>query len=221
MAPRTRSNPLALAVLSCLYEKPMHPYEVAQTLRSRAKHESIRLNYGSLYGVVEAMEKKGLVRSRETLRTGRRPERTVYEITPEGRRELVDWLSALIAIPEKEYPQFEAALSLLGVLPPNEAVALLNQRIEALQLRLTLLRTSLLGARDMGVARLFVVETEYEQALLEAELDWVRRLIKEIEDGEIEGIDEWRRWHESASKRGAGKERRTKAGDRTTRRGNG
>ena len=58
MPSRNRSNPLALAVLSCLYERPMHPYEVAQTLRTRATHESIRLNYGSLYSVVEAMEKK-------------------------------------------------------------------------------------------------------------------------------------------------------------------
>ena len=61
VAPRSRSNPLALAVLACLYERPMHPYEVAQTLRSRAKHESIRLNYGSLYSVVEALEAKGLI----------------------------------------------------------------------------------------------------------------------------------------------------------------
>src|SRR5580704_13498032 len=53
MPPRwSRSNPLALAVLVCLYEKPMHPYEVAQTLRQRAKQESVRLNYGSLYDAV-------------------------------------------------------------------------------------------------------------------------------------------------------------------------
>lgn len=45
MSPRgARSNPLALAVLTRLLEKAMHPYEVAQTLRARAKHESIRLN---------------------------------------------------------------------------------------------------------------------------------------------------------------------------------
>ena len=41
----------------------MHPYEVAQTLRSRAKHESIRLNYGSLYSVVELLERRGFVRA--------------------------------------------------------------------------------------------------------------------------------------------------------------
>ncbi len=56
MAARGRSNPLALAVLACLFERPMHPYEVAQTLRHRAKHESVRLNYGSLYDVVDALE---------------------------------------------------------------------------------------------------------------------------------------------------------------------
>ena len=36
----------------------MHPYEISQTLRTRAKHKSIRLNYGSLYGVVESLERK-------------------------------------------------------------------------------------------------------------------------------------------------------------------
>ena len=60
MPARSRSNPLALAVLTCLFERPMHPYEMAQTMRSRAKHESVKLNYGSLYGVVEGLEKRGL-----------------------------------------------------------------------------------------------------------------------------------------------------------------
>ena len=54
-----RANPLALAVLASLYERPMHPYEMSQTLRSRAKHESIKLNYGSLYSVVEGLEARG------------------------------------------------------------------------------------------------------------------------------------------------------------------
>src|SRR6201987_3726942 len=101
-----RSNPLALAVLVCLCEKPMHPYEVAQTLRQRAKQESVRLNYGSLYAVVEALEKRGLIKATGTIREGKRPERTVYEITDDGSREMVDWLTELIGVPVKEYPQF-------------------------------------------------------------------------------------------------------------------
>ena len=81
MARRNRSNPLALAVLICLCERPMHPYEVATTLRQRQKHESVRLNYGSLYAVVASLEKRGLIAPRGRERSGRLPERTVYCLT--------------------------------------------------------------------------------------------------------------------------------------------
>src|SRR5207302_5939501 len=82
--PRRRSNPLALAVLASLTERPMHPYEMAATMRTRGQDQSIRLNYGSLYGVVENLLKRGLVEEQEVVREGRRPERTVYRITAEG-----------------------------------------------------------------------------------------------------------------------------------------
>src|SRR5437660_10354520 len=106
----------------------MHPYEVAQTLRSRAKHESVRLNYGSLYGVVASLEGRKLIRAISSEREGKRPERTTYEITDAGSRQLVDWLSDLVASPVKEYLQFEAALSFLPVLTPDDALAVLRTR---------------------------------------------------------------------------------------------
>ena len=36
-----RTNPLALAVLALLSERPMHPYEMAQTMRERHPEEVI------------------------------------------------------------------------------------------------------------------------------------------------------------------------------------
>src|SRR5262245_44557749 len=113
-------NPLALAVLALLFERPMHPYEMAATLKQRHKEESIKLRYGSLYTVIELLLARGLIRARETSREGRRPERTVYALT--------GWMRDLLRDPVKEYAQFEAGLCLLGVLPPNEAVGLLRDR---------------------------------------------------------------------------------------------
>ncbi len=113
MAKRKISNPLALAVLACLFEKPMHPYEMASTLRDRAKHESIKLNYGSLYSVVDSFRGVSWIEPQETEREGRRPERTVYALTDAGWTEYFDWLSELIAVPIKEYTQFEAGLSFM------------------------------------------------------------------------------------------------------------
>jgi len=192
MSGRGRSNPLALAVLTCLHEKPMHPYEVAQTLRVREKHESIKLNYGSLYSVIGSLEKRGLVTARETVREGRRPERTIYEITADGERELVDWLSILVAQPEKEYLRFEAALSLLHALPLDDAIALLRERVDRLEHEVLRQKATEQYAADLGVPRLFLVEGEYVHALLRTELDFVRALITDIETGSLEGIELWR-----------------------------
>lgn len=193
--PRSRSNPLALAVLSCLYERPMHPYEISQTLRARAKHESIRLNFGSLYGVVASLEKRGLIRAVETLRSGKRPPRTIYEVTEAGRTEMTEWLSELVAVPVKEYLQFEAGLSLLGALPPDDAVALLRQRCDTLEILIDQER-AVHDALVKRMPRLHVVEGEYQTALLEAELAFTRGLVDDIEAGTLSGLDEWHGWHE-------------------------
>ena len=111
MAKRRKvGNLLALAVLTSLVERPMHPYEMASEMRERGKDQSIKINWGSLYTVVQNLEKHGLIAAAGTSRQGRHPERTIYEITPEGRDELTDWLEELLAVPEREYTRFEAAL---------------------------------------------------------------------------------------------------------------
>ena len=191
----SRSNPLALAVLVSLYERPMHPYEVAQTLRQRAKQESVRLNYGSLYAVVEALEKKGFVKATGTTREGKRPERTVYEITDDGTREMEDWMTELIGVPAKEYPAFMAGLSFLASLAPDDALAALRGRADALTVKLAAMRGAMKAASDAGLPRIFELETEYEVSQLAAELKYVNGLVKDMESGTLEGLEIWRHFH--------------------------
>jgi DNA-binding PadR family transcriptional regulator len=195
MAARGRSNPLALAVLACLIERPMHPYEISSTLRSRGKHESIKLNYGSLYTVVEALAKRGLIAAQETERAGRRPERTVYRITETGRIEFADWLSDLLSTPVNDFTTFEAALSLLPGLPPQEVVGLLRDRAE--RLRFLIAEADAIDqVAAATIPRLFLVESDYRQALRRAELAYVEQLIKDIDTGAIGGVDLWQKWHD-------------------------
>ena len=127
------SNPLALAVLALLFERPMHPYEMGLILKQRHKEESIKFRYGSLYTVIDLLLRRRFILARMPEREGRRPERTVYEITPTGCDELRTWMADLISEPIKEYPQFEAALCLLPVLPPGEALALLRRRLKLVE----------------------------------------------------------------------------------------
>jgi DNA-binding PadR family transcriptional regulator len=191
MSKRKIQNPLALAVLACLTEHPMHPYEIATTLRARAKDQSIKLNYGALYTVVEALKLHGLISARESEREGRRPERTVYRLTKAGRIELIDWLSELISRPVKEYTQFEAGLSLIPVLPPEDAVVLLEQRCTHLEIEIEQQRSFLHLVVQHGISRLNLIESEYLLALHEAELAWTRHFAEEIRSRTLEGLTEW------------------------------
>ncbi len=194
MSRRKMSNPLALAVLATIRERPSHPYEIAQVLRSRGKEQSIKINYGSLYTVVQSLERHGFIEASGTERDGRRPERTVYSVTESGAVELREWLSELIGVPAKEYPRFEAALSLMGVLPPDEVRTLLEQRVDALDARIAGLRGAL-AEHGRLLPRVFLIESEYSAAMLEAEAEWTRQLLKDMADGSLTGIDGWRQYH--------------------------
>jgi DNA-binding PadR family transcriptional regulator len=196
MSARNRSNPLALAVLICLYERPMHPYEVATTLRQRHKEESVRLNYGSLYAVVASLEKRGLIAPQETVREGRLPERTVYRLTNSGKIETHDWLTDLVSTPVKDYPAFEAALSFLPALPPEDVVALLGERAQHLEVELAQAVASRELFEKARLPSLFWVEDEFRTVLREAELAFVRRLSSEIESGSLDGLEWWKTIHD-------------------------
>jgi DNA-binding PadR family transcriptional regulator len=174
----------------------MHPYEISTTLRTRGKEQSIKLNYGSLYAVVESLAKHGLVCPVETTREGRRPQRTVYEITEAGVAEHDDWLAELLSTPQREFTSLEAGLSLMAGLPPDEVARLLEERAERLRLELGGIEATHKAVAEMGLPRIFMVESEFREHMLAAELGYVSGLATEIRSGELAGTNAWRRIHE-------------------------
>jgi DNA-binding PadR family transcriptional regulator len=192
------SNLLALAVLATVAERPMHRYEMASLMRARGKDRDMNIKWGSLYTVVSNMEKHRLLEPVGVTRQGARPERTVYQITDEGRRELVEWARELIADPQTEHTSFTAGLSVLAALSPEEAADLLRQRLTRLAEQITAQHHE--RARYAGdIPRLFLVEDEYRTAMLQAEADFVRSLVDELSDGTFPDLAMWRKWHETRS----------------------
>jgi len=192
---RKVSNLLALAVLSYLTQGPMHPYELGRTLRDHGDERSIKFNHGSLYMVVQQLERAGLVAAQETSREGQRPERTVYVITDAGRAELHDWLRELVGEPQHEYPHFVAALSLISALPPSEVLNLLRQRLTRLAAQRAEIQAIIAGTLAQGVPPLFLIEEEYRLALLDAESAFVERFIGQITDPETGWGPPWAGFH--------------------------
>lgn len=195
---RKVANLMALAVLATVVERPMHRYEMASVMRARGKDRDMDVKWGSLYTVVQNLEKNGFVEPVEVTRQGARPERTVYRITEAGRRELVEWTRELISEPETEHTRFIAGLSVMIVLAPDDAIALLRKRIVRLSEQIDAQRAMV---ADVGaeVPRLFLVEDEYRIAMAVAEVEWTRSLVDGLSSGSFPMLDVWQRFHESGS----------------------
>jgi DNA-binding PadR family transcriptional regulator len=196
MAPRKRSNLLALAVLSLLTERPMHPYELAAVMRQRGLSSTVKLNFGALYSVIETLHQLALIMPVETRRQGRHPERTIYTTTEAGRAEFFDWLRVLLRTPVTEYTQFVAGLALIAHLSPMETLVLLEDRMHSLSEAIHEQRSDMDACIQRGVDQLFLIEDEYRLTQLESESVWIQKLIREIRDGTLtessEGTLRWK-----------------------------
>src|SRR5207302_4338871 len=156
------ANPLALAVMGLLLERPSHAHAIAATLRERGLDRAFKVTTGSLYDVVQVLQRAGWIVARETVRVGGRPERTVYAHTPAGRQGFVAWLDELIRVPAHEYPRFVSAISYLGALGRRRVRDALVERAGRLSAEAERLREAWTTVVDSGQApRLFMIEVEY------------------------------------------------------------
>ncbi len=199
-------SPLALSVLELLNERPMHPYELAATMRARHHDEFIRLNFGSLYHTVDALERNGWVVPVEREKEGRRPERTIYRLTEPGHDVLVTVVRDILGRPRREYPYFAAGLMFMHHLTAADAAEHLRRRAVMLSAAVAKLSHILQELLTHNHQRLQLIELEHKIALIEAERNWVIQLVEEIENGTLEwtagieaGKERLRREHGSSA----------------------
>lgn len=182
---RQSHNVIALTVLALLAEQPCHPYEMQRLMRERHKDFAIGKTR-SFYDAVNRLVRSRLVEPAETSRDGHYPERTVYKITEAGRAELASWLDELLSTPVTEYPLFNVAVSLIGALPPAAALQALQHRIVALQSSVaTLAAVQSQLQVELHLPRLVLLEVEHIRTLLQAELEWVRSVVEDIQTGRL------------------------------------
>ena len=183
--PRSRLDLVALGALAVLAEGPSHPYEIQRLFRERHKDFAIGPPR-ALYHAIARLEQRGLVTAVETSREGRRPERTVYGITDDGRDEIAAWVCELIESPVAGHPVFTAAMSLVGVLPMSRVSQALGARVVRLE---GIIAGGHAAERmlidEVGLPRVFLLEAELGLRLHEAELAWCREVMDDISAGRL------------------------------------
>jgi DNA-binding PadR family transcriptional regulator len=177
-------------LLSLLAEAPMHPYRMHEVIKERGKDRVANVaQRNSVYQTIDRLQRAGLITVLETTRDERRPERTVYAITPDGWYTLRDWTADMLASPSRDYPEFPAALASLMVLSPEDVTAHLEQRAAELRASLDEDRKAMTDVPDLP--RLFLLDEEYSIAVREAELRWVDGVLDALRSGELTWSEEW------------------------------
>ncbi len=188
-----RSKPqdlIGLATLALVSEQPHHPYEIQRLLKERHKAYAVGKTR-ALYRAIEELDAAGLIEQLETSRDGKRPERTVYGITPEGREHLENWLADLLETPVHQDLAFNVAMGLIPYLSQDRAQAALTARTVSLSAALVSLDEShRLLQEQLHLPRLVLLELEHSRALATAELEWVRSLLDDMESGRLVWNDE-------------------------------
>jgi len=177
--------PLGIATLALLNERPMHPYEMFQTLLSRHEDRVVKVRPGSLYHTVARLADDGLVRAAGTEREGNRPERTTYEITAEGRDVLQEQLIDLLATPAEEYPVFPLALTEAHNVEPGLLADLLRRRLLRLRGDLASYEAGLEAVTAKDLHEAYWLDLTYLRGLLAAQVDWLEGTIARLESGEL------------------------------------
>lgn len=193
MAERARQrSPLALVVLAFLAEAPMHAYRMHELIKQRGKDSVVNVGQrNSVYQTIARLLRAGLIRVQETARDEGRPERVTYQITEDGSSTLQAWMKDMLAAPAAEFPDLPAALAFLPVLSPKEVQRHLESRLSAQQEQLAALRAIGEAQLNAGLPRLFLVEDEYRQAMLAAEIRWLEAVIDDLREKRLTWSAAW------------------------------
>lgn len=187
-------SPLAMVILSFVLEAPSHAYRMHELIKQRGKNNVVNVaQRNSVYQTIAQLQAAELIRVRETRQDEGRPERVVYEITPLGKKTFYAWLEGMLAEPRREFNEFPAALATLMALSPNAVLAQLQRRREAQKQQLSHASSAMKTMLAKGLPRLCLLDDEYKQVLLKAEIKWLDGLIAELESGEMTWNEKWLR----------------------------
>lgn len=163
----------ALLLLGVLETQESHGYQLVEFIE-RTLYRVTDMKKATAYATLDRLEREGLVESTEE-RVGNRPPRKVFKVTPLGSKRLRDFVTASLGKLDDLRGEHDAAVMFLDALDPKEALARLEQRLEA--------RRRELADYDHAPAHLGLgvnLAIDHVKTLVRADIDWLERAIKSL-----------------------------------------
>lgn len=169
-----------------------HGYQVRRELLSWAADRWANVKPGSIYHALRKAARDGLLAEIGTEEGDAGPERTVYQLTPDGETEFHVLLGNSLAYPSRGTEELSAAMTFLTALTRKQAIALLQYRIVALEGEHASAEHALESFTDIGKPE--HVKELYRLWLStgDARIAWTRQLVERLEAGAYTMADDSR-----------------------------
>lgn len=154
-----------LLLLGILRREAMHGYRLVEIVETELR-ACTDLKKPTVYFLLGKLARSGLV-TRTRIREGRRPPKWVYRLTPKGEETFQALLRENLAgFTPPKYPS-SIGLAFLHTLAPDDARALLAQRLASVRSHADEVEGLLPLAGESGLV------TAHQRAQLQSELDWL------------------------------------------------
>lgn len=167
------ANPVRLLILGLLAETPLHGHQIRRAADQSGIEQWGEVKVGSLYGMLGRLETEGLIEPVRVEQEGRRPQRTVYAITDDGRQELAIHRERALSQPMLHSTTVEAALKWSAGLDESALRERLDRRRTALAAALSdLIANRELHRGEGHLSAASLAGYRRTELHLEAELAW-------------------------------------------------
>ena len=173
-----------LVILGLLRQRPLYGYEIKQIIEDHMG-DWTSIAFGSIYFALDKLADEFLIEKLGVEQEGKRPSRSVYQITDAGRDEFMHLLREGFQQVERQYFSIDICLFFMESLPINEIKSYLHIRQAALQQALDHIsshRSEQLALPE--VPRLATAIFDHTIVHTQAELNWVTDLLQKVERGE-------------------------------------
>lgn len=170
-----------LVSLGLVYNAPMHAYAIKCVVKEMGLEHWAKISSASIYNTLARLEKQGFVGSTME-KKGNMPQRKVYKIAEEGKKQLRKELQEALLSCEGEGNLFYLGTMFLYGMPSKEAVALLEQRIEYLEQGIVHMKAEYNNVKKYNVTNAMItIQSGLKHTRLEIQVtkDFIAMLKKE------------------------------------------
>ncbi|HIQ01979.1 MAG TPA: DUF4388 domain-containing protein, partial [Anaerolineales bacterium] len=177
-----------LLVLGLLLDRPMHGYEISQTIRAEGVTTWFNISTPAVYYSLNKLRRLSFIS--ETRARGGGAEKSVYHLTERGREAFFGGMESVLASEEPVRFEYDLGIFLLNKLPQGRALSLLEKRQGFLRRWRATLDEALERERTAGEP-LRVAILEHAAACARMETDWLAGIIRQLRGEEV-GAGEYR-----------------------------